>query len=54
MLPHNLQLKVGSVIMLHNLNQLKLWSGTGLAFKNLINNMFGATIMMGNSKARVV
>jgi hypothetical protein len=38
--PHNLQLKVGSpVILLHNLNSPRLWNSTRLVIKKLIKNV---------------
>ncbi|XP_036343461.1 uncharacterized protein LOC118752691 [Rhagoletis pomonella] len=43
--PHNLQLKVGSVIMiLRNLNPPRLCNGTRLAVKKLLSNLIEATI----------
>jgi ATP-dependent DNA helicase PIF1 len=46
--PHNLQLKVGSVIiMLRNINQPRLCNGTRLAVKKLMNNVIEATILKG-------
>lgn len=48
---HNLQLKVGSVvIMLRNINQLRLCNGTRLAIKKLLNNVIEATILKGKYK----
>lgn len=53
--PHNLQLKVGSVIiMLRNLNQPKLCNGTRLAVKRLMNNVIEATIIIGKFKGEDV
>ena len=53
--PHNLQLKVGSVIiMLRNLNQPKLCNGTRLAAKRLMNNVIEATIIIGKFKGEDV
>ncbi|KAJ8889746.1 hypothetical protein PR048_009247, partial [Dryococelus australis] len=47
--PHNLQLKVGLVIiMLRNINQPRLCNGTWLAVKKLLNNVIEATILKGN------
>ncbi|XP_055904221.1 uncharacterized protein LOC129940020 [Eupeodes corollae] len=49
--PHNLQLKVGSVvIMLRNINQSRLCNGTRLAEKKLMNNVIEATIIKGKYK----
>ncbi|XP_073815917.1 uncharacterized protein [Musca autumnalis] len=51
--PHNLQLKVGSVIiMLRNLNPPKLCNGTRLSVKNLMNNVIQATIIKGKFKGK--
>lgn len=46
--PHNLQLKVGSVIMiLRDLNPPRLCNGTRLAVKRLMPNLIEATIING-------
>ncbi|XP_075978675.1 NUBP iron-sulfur cluster assembly factor 1 isoform X1 [Anticarsia gemmatalis] len=46
--PHNLQLKVGTVIMiLRNLNPPRLCNGTRLAVKRLMSNLIEATIING-------
>ena len=48
LLPHNLQLKVGSgIIMLGNLNQAKLCNGIRPAVKNIMKNLIEATIIIG-------
>ncbi|XP_050063152.1 ATP-dependent DNA helicase pif1-like [Aphis gossypii] len=53
--PHNLQLKVGSVvIMLRNINQPRLCNGTRLAIKKLLNNVIEATILKGKYKGEDV
>ncbi|CAB3223021.1 unnamed protein product [Arctia plantaginis] len=53
--PHNLQLKVGSVvIMLRNIKQPRLCNGTRLAVKNLMNNVIEATIIKGKYKGEDV
>ncbi|XP_046976299.1 ATP-dependent DNA helicase pif1-like [Vanessa cardui] len=53
--PHNLQLKVGSVvIMLRNINQPRLCNGTRLAVKRLMNNVIEATIIKGKYKGEDV
>lgn len=53
--PHNLQLKVGSIIiMLRNLNQPKMCNGTRLAVKQLKNNVIQATILKGKFKGEEV
>ncbi|GBP55169.1 hypothetical protein EVAR_90191_1 [Eumeta japonica] len=51
--PHNLQLKVGTVIMiLRNLNPPRLCNGTRLSVKRLMPNLIEATII--NGKLRFV
>ncbi|XP_073955775.1 uncharacterized protein isoform X1 [Choristoneura fumiferana] len=53
--PHNLQLKVGSVvIMLRNINQPRLCNGTRLAVKKLMNNVIEAKIIKGKYKGEDV
>lgn len=53
--PHNLQLKVGSVvIMLRNINQPRLCNGTRLAVKKVMNNVIEATIIKGKYKGEDV
>lgn len=53
--PHNLQLKVGSVvIMLRNINQPRLCNGTRLAIKKLLNNVIEAIILKGKYKGEDV
>ncbi|CAG4981358.1 unnamed protein product [Colias eurytheme] len=53
--PHNLQLKVGSVvIMLRNINQPRLCNRTRLAVKKLMNNDIEAKIIKGKYKGEDV
>ncbi|XP_049823424.1 uncharacterized protein LOC126265582 isoform X2 [Aethina tumida] len=53
--PRNLQLKVGSVIiMLRNINQPRLCNGTRLAIKKLLNNVIEATTLKGKYKGEDV
>ncbi|CAH1106652.1 unnamed protein product [Psylliodes chrysocephalus] len=53
--PHNLQLKVGSVvIMLRNINQQRLCNGAPLAIKKLLNNVIEATILKGKYRGDVL
>ncbi|XP_052750249.1 uncharacterized protein LOC128200537, partial [Galleria mellonella] len=53
--PHNLQLKIGSVIiMLRNINPPRLCNGTRLAVKKLLNNVIEATILKGKYKGEDV
>lgn len=50
---HNLQLKVGLVIIiLHNLNQLKLCNGTRLPVNKFTNNTIEATIIIVKFKGK--
>jgi ATP-dependent DNA helicase PIF1 len=52
--PHNLQLKVGSpVILLRNLNPPRSCNGTRLVIKKLMNNFIKAIILMANSKVNI-
>lgn len=53
--PHNLQLKVGSlIIMLQNINQPRLRNGAQLAVKKLLNNVIEATIIKRKYKGEDV
>ena len=53
--PHNLQLKVGLVVMMfQNLNQPKLCTGTHLVVKKLMVNVIHATILKGKLKNEVL
>jgi ATP-dependent DNA helicase PIF1 len=46
--PYVLKLKIGvPIIMLRNINQLKLCNGTGLAVKTLMSNVVEAAILTG-------
>jgi ATP-dependent DNA helicase PIF1 len=50
--PHNLQLKVGSpVILLHNLNPLRLYNGRRLVIKKLMKNVIEAIILNGKFRS---
>lgn len=53
--PHNIQLKVGSVvIMLRNINPLHLFNGTRLSVKKkVLNNIVEATFLKGKYKGQV-
>lgn len=49
--PHNLQLKIGSpVMLLRNLNPLKLCNGTRLIVKKMYANLIEATTITGKFK----
>ncbi|XP_036343993.1 uncharacterized protein LOC118753221 [Rhagoletis pomonella] len=49
--PHNLKLKVGSlIIMLRNINQPRLSNETGLAVRKVLNNVIEATIIKSKAK----
>ncbi|XP_046869274.1 uncharacterized protein LOC124461893 [Drosophila willistoni] len=51
--PHQLQLKVGSpVILLRNLNPPRLCNGTRLVIKKLMKNVIEATILNGKFQAK--
>ncbi|KAL4152846.1 hypothetical protein QTP88_000679 [Uroleucon formosanum] len=53
--PHNLQLKVGTVIMiLRNLNPPRLCNGTRLSVKRLMPNLIEATIINGKKLVNVI
>ncbi|XP_036345359.1 uncharacterized protein LOC118754555 [Rhagoletis pomonella] len=53
--PHNLQLKVGSVIvMIRNLNQPRLCNGTRLLVRKLMDNVIHATILKGKFESEEV
>ncbi|XP_036317731.1 ATP-dependent DNA helicase pif1-like [Rhagoletis pomonella] len=53
--PYNLQLKVGSVIiMLRNLNQPRLCNGTRLLVRKLMDNVIHATILKGKFEGEEV
>jgi ATP-dependent DNA helicase PIF1 len=46
--PHNLQLNIGSsIILLRNLNPLRLCNGTRLVIKKLMKNVIEAIILNG-------
>lgn len=53
--PHNLQLKIGSpIILLQNFNPPQLCNGTRLIIKKITGNILEATILTGKFKGKVV
>ncbi|XP_039483119.1 uncharacterized protein LOC120446291 isoform X2 [Drosophila santomea] len=52
--PHNLRLKIGSPIILRNLNPPQLCNGTRLVIKKITGNILEATILAGKFKGKVV
>ncbi|XP_050064699.1 ATP-dependent DNA helicase pif1-like [Aphis gossypii] len=53
--PHNLQLKIGSsIILLRNLNPPQLCNGTRLVIKQITENILEATILSGKFKGDIV
>jgi len=53
--PRNMKLKVGSVIIiLRNINQLRICNGTRFAAKKLMNDVIEATIFKGKYKGEDV
>ncbi|XP_050064807.1 ATP-dependent DNA helicase pif1-like [Aphis gossypii] len=53
--PHNLQLKIGSsIILLRNLNPPQLCNGTRLVIKKMTENILEATILSGKFKGGIV
>jgi hypothetical protein len=52
--PHRLVLKVGcSVLLLRNIDPLKLCNGTGLCVKNMLGNVIEATILTGSGEGEI-